>query len=101
MLVKTPDTLADNDFEFTLLVLPIVHVAPVNPHCEGAVRGWQEVPIAGITVDKARLFLSQFGFQTLGHLERIIAHRFDVQREASITASATFGYSASPDNVTD
>src|SRR5262245_3561786 len=31
-LVKTPDTLADNDFELTLLVHPIAHIALVNTH---------------------------------------------------------------------
>src|SRR5262245_65983771 len=31
-LVKTPDTLANNELEFMLLVKPIAHVSPIHPH---------------------------------------------------------------------
>src|SRR4029434_763495 len=58
ILVKAPDTLADNDLEFMSLVAPIAHVTPVNPHFEDALRRGQQVPIAGITLDKTRLVLT-------------------------------------------
>src|SRR5262245_48984386 len=63
------------------LLNPIAYVAPVNTHFERSVREGQEVPIAGITVDKPRWFLTHLRFQPLGHLERVIAHRFDIQGE--------------------
>src|SRR5215467_9742701 len=79
ILAKAPHTLAHNDLEVLLLVTPITHVSPVNAHCEGALRLWQEDPITGAAVSKAGGFVSQRRFQSLGHLERVIPHRFDVQ----------------------
>src|SRR5262249_27140688 len=57
------------------------YVSPVNAHCEGAVRWWQEAPITRAAVYKAGVFVSQLRFQSLGHLERVITHSFDVQGE--------------------
>jgi hypothetical protein len=79
--LKTPDTLADNDLEFMSLVEPIAHIAPINAHCERALRQGQELPIAGIALDTTRLFVPQLRFQALRHLERVIPHRFDVEAE--------------------
>src|SRR5215470_20154735 len=71
-LCKAPDTLADNDLKFMLLVTPLAHVSSVNPHCEDALRWGEEIPLAGITLDKTRLFIPQCRFQPLRHLERVI-----------------------------
>src|SRR6266702_6508797 len=80
-LSKAQHTLADNDLEVMLLVPPMAHVAPVNAHCERAIRQRQELPRTGITLDKTRLFLTQLRFQSLGDLEGVVAHGFDVQAE--------------------
>src|SRR5215475_7537456 len=57
-LVQTPDTLANNDLEFMFLVTPMAHVAPINAHFERTLSRRQQVPIAGITLDKTRLLLT-------------------------------------------
>src|SRR4030095_13706966 len=80
-LCKAPDALTDNDFKFMLLVDPIAHVSSVNPHCEEALWRGEEIPRAGLTLDKTRLFIPQLRFQPFRHLERVIAHRFDVETE--------------------
>src|SRR4030095_9033398 len=80
-LVKTPDTFADNDLKFMLLVNPIAQVPPVNTHFEGALRPRQKIPIARLTLDKTRLFLTQLRFQPLRHLEGVIPPRFHVEAE--------------------
>src|SRR6516165_8113348 len=80
-LIKTPDTFANNDFKLMLFVNPVAHIAPVNAYCERALRRKQQLPITGLTLDKTCLFLAQLRFQALGHLEGVIAHRFDVQTE--------------------
>src|SRR5262249_61775492 len=77
--VTTPDTLANNDLEFMLLVKPIAHVAPINAHFERTLSRGQQVPIAGIALDKTRLLLTSLRLQSLGNFERIIAYLFDVQ----------------------
>src|SRR5262249_41653806 len=79
--VTTPDTLAHNDLEFMLLVKPIAHVAPINAHFARTLSRGQQVPIAGIALDTTRLLLTSLRLQSLGHFERIIAYRFDVQAE--------------------
>jgi hypothetical protein len=48
---------------------------------ECPIRKRQEVPIAGTAFDKAWLFVPQLGFQTLGHLEGVIPHGLDIQRD--------------------
>src|SRR5215831_13408623 len=78
-LVNTPDTLANNDLECMLLVKPMAHVAPINAHFERTLSRGQQGPIAGITLDTTHLLLTSFRLQSLGHFERIIAYRFDVQ----------------------
>ena len=62
-----------------LLVQPMADIAPINAHGEDTLRRRQPFPIARVTFDKARSFLSQLGFHALRHLERVIAHRLDVQ----------------------
>src|SRR5262249_43493917 len=62
-----------------LLISPVAHIAPVDAYCKGDPRRGQQLPITGGTLDKSRLLLTQLRFQSLGYLERIIAHRFDVQ----------------------
>src|SRR5262249_45253367 len=81
--VTTPDTLANYDLEFVLLVQPMAHVAPINAHFERTLSRGQQVPIAGITLDTTRLLLTSLRLQSLGHFERIIAYRFDVQAESN------------------
>src|SRR5215510_2091419 len=54
---------------------------PSITHCEEALRRGQEVPIAGLSLDKTRLFLTQLRFQPLRHLEGVIPHRFHVKTE--------------------
>ena len=71
ILLKAQDTLADNDLKFMLLVNPIAQVPPVNTHCEGALRQRQKIPIARLTLDTTRLFLTQLRFQPLRHLEGV------------------------------
>src|SRR5690242_4229847 len=70
---KAQHTLAHNDLEVMLLVQPIAHVSPVNTHCERAVRQRQVIPLAGITLNKTRLALTQLRFQSLRDLERVVA----------------------------
>ena len=64
-----------------LLVPPIANVSSVNAHFEEALRQGQELPLTGITLDKTRLFIPQLRFQSLGDLECVVAHSFDVQAE--------------------
>src|SRR4029434_4475839 len=80
-LAKAQRTLTHNDLEVALLVHPVAHVASVNAHLQGSLRQWYEVSITGIAFDKTRLFVPQLRFQSLGHLERVIPHGFDVQGE--------------------
>src|SRR6266446_5414329 len=78
-LAKAQRTLAHNDLEVALLVHPVTYVASVNAYLQGSLRQWEEAPITGIAFDKTRLFVPQLRFQSLGHLERVIPHGFDVQ----------------------
>src|SRR6266849_10765404 len=63
------------------LVEPIAHVAPVNAHCEDALRRRQQVPITGLTLDTTRLFVPQLRFESFCYFEGVIAHRFHVEAE--------------------
>ena len=62
ILCKASHTLADNDLEIMLLVKPVAYVSPSNANFKASIRRWQKVPVAGITFNKALLFLTQLGF---------------------------------------
>src|SRR5262245_25302382 len=53
-LVKTPDTLADNDLKLMLLVNPVAHIAPVNTHFKGRPGRTTWLPYTGVPGPPAR-----------------------------------------------
>ena len=81
ILSKGTRTLAHNDLEVVLLREPVAHIPPINAHPACPIRERQEVPIAGTAFDKAWVFVTQLGFDALGHLEGVIPHGLDIQRD--------------------
>src|SRR6266404_1879314 len=49
-----------------LFVNPVAHIAPVNAYCERVRRRRQQLPIAGLALDKTCLFLAQLRFKSFG-----------------------------------
>jgi hypothetical protein len=76
---KAQRTLTHNDLEVMLLREPVAHIPSVNAHLECPIRARQEVPIVGTAFDKAWLFVTQLGFDALGHLEGVITHGLNIQ----------------------
>src|SRR2546427_9413416 len=49
--------------------------------CKGALGRGQQLPITGLTLDKIGLMLTELRLESLGHLQRVIAHGLDVQTQ--------------------
>src|SRR6266852_413841 len=79
-------TFPDDDLEVVLLRLPVPHVASVNTHGDRPIWDGEVAPIPGAALDETPLFLAQFRFTALGHLQGIMPHRLDVERDIEMQA---------------
>src|SRR6266571_7602202 len=65
-------TFPDDDLDVVLHRLPVPHGASVNAHGDRPIWDGEVAPIPGAALDETPVFLAQFRFTALGHLQGIM-----------------------------